>query len=603
MDKIYRKDLDVLKGIAISAVVLFHLGIVKSGYLGVDVFLVINGFLIIPSICRKVASDKFSYLQFLKSRLKRLWPLVALLSIVCLAIGYVGMLPDDYENLGESVVASNLFSENILLSITTKDYWNVSNDFNPLMHLWYVGVIFEFYLLFPLIIMLIKRVGGGRFHDYGKTFVVVLSILFVASITLFLLPTYDYSTKFYYIPFRLFEFLLGGIGGLLLGDKDLWLNYNRTIYFSLIGVLCFMLLSSVLFLDVRSIGTDVLKIGGEDLPQERVLLLPKQMMLLVTVFLTFVLILLGNGNNLYKEGNGVLTFLGKRSYGVFIWHQAIIAFYRYFITTKITVLFLVVFFLMLFIVTEISYRLIETRFVKYKYSMIITAIVAFIACLGGGYVYLRAGVVRDVPELDVSYDEAQRGMHAAYVDRIYQYDVDFPERNGTINVIVEGISYGRDMANVLLESCYADSINLSYIYKWDSKYIDRIKNADVIFTFKNRLDVPKYVFDNMSRKCEIWGIGTKNYGNSNGNIYSKRASSDYFNQTVPLHPWYRETNETWKQSWGDNYIDFIKPSMIGENRVRIFTDNNKYISQDCYHLTRAGAKWYANQFDFSKVLR
>ena len=168
MDKIYRKDLDVLKGIAIFAVVLFHLGIVKSGYLGVDVFLVINGFLIIPSICRKVASDKFSYLEFLKSRLKRLWPLVALLSVVCLAIGYVGMLPDDYENLGESVVASNLFSENILLSITTKDYWNVSNDFNPLMHLWYVGVIFEFYLLFPLIIMLIKRVGGADFMIMAK---------------------------------------------------------------------------------------------------------------------------------------------------------------------------------------------------------------------------------------------------------------------------------------------------------------------------------------------------------------------------------------------------------------------------------------------------
>ena len=162
----YRKDLDILKGIAIIAVILFHLGIVKSGYLGVDVFLVINGFLIVPSLCRKIEEGDFSYWQFLKSRLMRLWPMVALLSFVCLGIGFVGMLPDDYENLGESVVASNLFSENILLSITTKDYWNVSNDYNPLMHLWYVGLIFEFYLLFPLILVVTKKtaklvVGGG----------------------------------------------------------------------------------------------------------------------------------------------------------------------------------------------------------------------------------------------------------------------------------------------------------------------------------------------------------------------------------------------------------------------------------------------------------
>lgn len=149
----YRYDLDVIKGIAILAVVLFHLGIIKSGYLGVDVFLVVNGFLIVPSVCKNIVIGKFSYLQFLEKRILRLWPMIVLATSVCLLIGYIGMLPDDYENVGESVVASNLFSENILLSITTHDYWNASNDYNPLMHLWYVGILFEFYVLFPIILM------------------------------------------------------------------------------------------------------------------------------------------------------------------------------------------------------------------------------------------------------------------------------------------------------------------------------------------------------------------------------------------------------------------------------------------------------------------
>ena len=111
----YRKDIDILKGIAIFAVILFHLGIVKSGYLGVDVFLVINGFLIVPSILKKINTKEFSYSKFLLKRIMRLWPMVILITTICMLIGYIGMLPDDYENIGESVVASNLFSENILM--------------------------------------------------------------------------------------------------------------------------------------------------------------------------------------------------------------------------------------------------------------------------------------------------------------------------------------------------------------------------------------------------------------------------------------------------------------------------------------------------------
>ena len=165
---IYRTDLDVIKGIAIIAVILFHLGLVKSGYLGVDAFLVINGFLIVPSVLRKIESGDFSYWSFIRKRVMRLWPMVLFATLFCLIIGLIGMLPDDFENLGETIVASNLFSENILLSITTKDYWNVANDYNPLMHLWYVGVLFEFYLLFPIFAIAWKKafsakVGGGVF--------------------------------------------------------------------------------------------------------------------------------------------------------------------------------------------------------------------------------------------------------------------------------------------------------------------------------------------------------------------------------------------------------------------------------------------------------
>ena len=149
----YRQDLDALKGIAIIAVVLFHMGLLKSGYLGVDAFFVINGFLVVPSVIRKIYQSDFSFFSFMEKRIVRLLPLIVLVSAVALGLGYFVMLPDHYENLAQSVVAGNLMSENILSAITTKNYWDVVNEYKPLMHLWYVGILFEFYMVFPILML------------------------------------------------------------------------------------------------------------------------------------------------------------------------------------------------------------------------------------------------------------------------------------------------------------------------------------------------------------------------------------------------------------------------------------------------------------------
>lgn len=120
--------LDVLKAIAIIAVVLYHIGLLPYGYLGVDVFLVIAGFLVTRSIQKLSGSDGKWYFKFLVDRISRLFPVLLVAGFVAMAIGWFAMLPDDYENLGESVVATNLFANNILSAITTGDYWNIANE-------------------------------------------------------------------------------------------------------------------------------------------------------------------------------------------------------------------------------------------------------------------------------------------------------------------------------------------------------------------------------------------------------------------------------------------------------------------------------------------
>lgn len=210
----YRKDLDALKGIAIIAVVLFHIGLLKSGYLGVDAFFVINGFLVVPALYKKIVGGDFSYFGFMEKKMLRLMPLVVIASFISLLIGFIGMLPDNYENLAESVIASNIFSENILSAITTKNYWDVGNDYKPLMHLWYVGILFEFYLILPLLMMAFKKVASWCRLDSEKGMIHFLGVLFVVSLLLYLLPFGKESDKFYFIQYRMFELLLGGLIGL-----------------------------------------------------------------------------------------------------------------------------------------------------------------------------------------------------------------------------------------------------------------------------------------------------------------------------------------------------------------------------------------------------
>ena len=216
----YRKDLDSLKGIAIIAVVLFHMGVLKSGYLGVDAFFVINGLLVIPSVIRKIASSDFSFFCFMEKRIIRLLPLIVLASAVSLVLGYFLMLPDHYENLAQSVIAGNLMSENILSAITTKNYWDVVNEYKPLMHLWYVGILFEFYIVLPIMMLFANGIAKKLKQDGKKWMVYTLSALCLISFLLYVLPFGSAGDKFYYLPYRFFELAIGGLVALYISKAD-----------------------------------------------------------------------------------------------------------------------------------------------------------------------------------------------------------------------------------------------------------------------------------------------------------------------------------------------------------------------------------------------
>lgn len=590
--------LDMLKGISIIAVVLYHMGLLKSGYLGVDCFFVISGFLTMPKIINYVEDGSFKFFKYIRTRIVRLLPAMLLVSILSLAIGYALWLPNDYENLAESVIASTFFSNNILSGITTKNYWDSINEYKPLMHMWYVGILMEYYIVQSIVVVVLMKLAGVLRINKRKTTLLCMGVITAISFLLFLMPCFSTSDKFYYIPFRFWELSLGGFVGILHIEKKNFFKNNSPLSFVPLGIILVILCIGLVNFDISNIGVATTIIGADTVASSN-LIFPNSVLLISIVFATCLFIVTGYESTVLNRSK-ILSAIGKRSYSVFVWHQFILALYRYSISNKLSIQFVVCFFILLSVISELNYRIIELKINNTDRTLVSIVAVAVFICGYSGIIYLRAGVVRDVPELAISTSNIQRNMHSKYCDRIYSCKDEFDD-NGKINVLIIGNSFARDWGNILLESEYSNDMNLYFSVHFDQSLLEKIKAADRIFVFENFEDkVPDYVWDNVDSDI-VYCIGTKNFGVSNGTIYSHRFYDDYFNQTVSLDPGYKALNQEKKEKWGDHYIDLIEPVLV-DGKVRVFSDDNMFLSQDCRHLTEAGAKYYAKILNLSQYM-
>ena len=226
----YRNDINGLRAISVLAVIAFHFGFFSNGYLGVDVFFVISGYLITTIVFREAKENSFSIINFYLRRIRRIIPLVVFILSVSLIVGLIVMLPDDLENLAQSVVATNFFGNNILQLVTTHDYWNIVNEYKPLMHTWSLGVEEQFYFIYPILFLIL---GNSKRIKYILPVLVLLSI---SSLFLFLFYS-DADAKFYLIQYRFWELSLGGIGSILTINKNINGKYKFVFLLSLMSVL------------------------------------------------------------------------------------------------------------------------------------------------------------------------------------------------------------------------------------------------------------------------------------------------------------------------------------------------------------------------------
>ena len=575
MDRIYRHDLDFLKGLAIMAVVLYHAGWCKSGYLGVDLFLVLNGYLVVPKVIKQIEAEQFCYFRFLEKKIFRLLPLVLLVSGLSLAVGYWGMLPHDLRFLSEESVAASVFMNNVLQAVTTQNYWAAIYQ-KVLMHTWFLGVLVQFYVVFPLLMILMCR--------QMKVGLVILTVL---SLVLYLLPVDSIGNKYYLLHYRFYEIAIGG----LLAIKQPVKVSASIKYISLCGLIL------MIFFGAFTIGERVMPynlVGGSNTIRES--FLPREVMVLLTVLFAVLSCLYDRSENRWtflSRQSKIVAPLGRMSLSVFLWHQPLFAFYRYFFADELSPVMLCCLIGITLLLSVFTYYILEKRITINKKSRVCLIISFLIVNTFALWIYQKGGIVRDIPELDIREGKTDPMIFEMYTDRIYQYDHEFVPDNPKKKTLVIGNSFARDFANILLESPMRDSIQLSYHYAFIDCPLTRIRQCDRIYFFGWRHEVPDDVWQNLKRGTDIWGIGTKNHGTGNGIFYKFRHHDEYFSQKVTIRVDFHAVNCILKEEWQDKYVDFLSLTLHSDSTVPVFTPDHKYITYDGRHLTPSGTRYYS----------
>ena len=203
----YRKDIDGLRSLAIIPVVLYHVYLskyIKGGFVGVDIFFVISGYLISNIIHTEVHERRFSIYEFYRRRVLRIFPAIYAVYIFCLIAGFFILFPSEQYNLGKTVIGSIFFVSNIFF-YKTSDYFDESSHSNPLLHTWSLSVEEQFYILFPIIIILISRFNL-RIKLGILAAIAILSLAF-AEFVVHINP----PEAFYLVQFRAWELMIGGL--------------------------------------------------------------------------------------------------------------------------------------------------------------------------------------------------------------------------------------------------------------------------------------------------------------------------------------------------------------------------------------------------------
>jgi len=338
----YRPEIDGLRAVAVLPVILFHAGFewFSGGFVGVDVFFVISGYLITTIIINEMEDSKFSILKFYERRARRILPALFFLMMLSTPLAIYSLTPYSLKEFGQSLLSTSTFSSNILFFLKS-GYFETASEFKPLIHTWSLAVEEQFYILFPIFLMLTAS-WKRQFMFYTLIFLFLSSLALAHWGTAHSRSESFISASFFLLPMRGWELLLGVAAAFYLQNP----KKNHThIFNQLLSGLGFALITISIFK------------YDEQTP------FPSIYTLAPTLGTLLIILTATKDTLIYKIlSNKTIVFLGLISYSTYLWHQPIFVFSRQLILGEISQHFYLFLSLISILMGYLSWRWIEKPF-------------------------------------------------------------------------------------------------------------------------------------------------------------------------------------------------------------------------------------------------
>lgn len=333
----YRADIDGLRAVAVILVILFHakINFFPGGYIGVDIFFAISGFLITSIIYPKMLAGQFSFVDFYKRRARRLLPASIVMTVVTLIVFAFMYPPNLFQVLADSAVASLLFSSNFYFW-QTSSYFNPSLALQPLLHTWSLSVEEQFYFLFPLALVILSLL---KFKKNAILLTVAAACVISVSLAYIYAPNDMSFVSFYVLPTRFYEMGLGALFAIHLVHKP---DAFKAIKY------------------LREIGLVMVTIAA--FQYDRHLAFPSFYAVLPVIGTLLILIDRSTSGVFYKIlCSRPVVFIGLLSYSLYLWHWPIWVAFEW-IVGVMSAANMIAYFALTFVVAYFSYQFIEQPF-------------------------------------------------------------------------------------------------------------------------------------------------------------------------------------------------------------------------------------------------
>lgn len=605
----YRPDIDGLRALAVLPVILFHAGLpaFEGGYVGVDIFFVISGFLITSILIKDIEAGSFSILQFYERRIRRIIPALFFVMLVTLPFAYALLLPNEMAAYGKSLIATPLFASNFLFW-SERGYFGAAVDLKPLVHTWSLAVEEQFYIFFPpLLAFLLARSRKLTFGALGVIFLVSLAASWY-------LTRLHFETAFY-LPFtRIWELLVGSACAFYLHRGP---ALGRGAGATLAAGGLALLLYAIFAFDNATVFPGLaaaVPVGG-----------------------AAMLIVSGQRSNLVSRtlARRPLVGIGLIAYPLYLWHQPVFAYLRHMGHEEVQALLLSL--PLVFGLSYLTYRYVETPFrreqgIARRTLFLATGWGSAAFVLIGALIVGTRGFEQRYSAQDVAvirqFELAPAYSEAAYNAAQFRAFDDSPRRK----VVIAGDSHARDLHNMVREA------GLEREFQFSTKRINaecgNVLVARDLTTFIpalreerckviGRLDHPKmaailreadeirlvarwydWVIDLLPetiRNLEAtYGVrvrvfGAKNFGTLDLRQALRVPESQRSSHVQAADPYFVALNERIRASVPASHLtELLDPLCQGDRqRCRVFTDEGLVMTLDGRHLTPAGAVYLA----------